>query len=155
MMISLGFVLRVLFGVFCFSTPTSKWIILLTFTICLFLALTKRRKDFETDGYLRKSLKGYTLIMLDKFIVIAAVLAISCYVMYVNEMVNITGNYYFILTNLFVVFGIFRYLQAIHLDTVDTGESGIILYKDLVFLINIVLWGITLLLCLIFGQKLL
>lgn len=149
MMISIGFVLRVLYGIFCFQTPISKWIMLLTFTICLFLALTKRRKDFETDGYLRKALKGYTVIMLDKFIVISAVLAIACYVMYVNEMVNVTGNYYFMVTNVFVVFGIFRYLQAIHLNTVDTGESGIILYKDMVFLINIVLWAGALLLCLI------
>lgn len=146
--IALGFVLRVLFGIFCFETPISKWIILLTFTICLFLAFTKRRKDFN-DGCVRKSLHGYTQIMLDKFIVICAVLAIACYVMYTNEMVNISGNYGFTITNIFVIFGVFRYLQALHLDTNDVGDSGIIIYKDMVFLGNIVLWGIALILCLI------
>jgi 4-hydroxybenzoate polyprenyltransferase len=148
MSIALGFVLRVLFGIFCFETPISKWVILLTFTICLFLAFTKRRKDFN-DGYVRKSLRGYTQIMLDKFIIISAVLAISCYVMYTNEMVNISGNYGFTFTNIFVIFGVFRYLQALHLDTSDIGDSGIIIYKDMVFLGNIILWGMTLILCLI------
>ncbi len=148
--ISLGFVLRVFFGIFCFETPISKWIILLTFTICLFLAFAKRKKDFE-DGCVRKSLKGYTKVMLDKFIVISAVLAISCYVMYTNEMVNLSDNYGFTLTNIFVIFGVFRYLQALHLDTTDIGDSGIIIYKDLVFLINILLWGISLIGCLIFS----
>jgi hypothetical protein len=97
----------------------------------------------------RKSLRGYTQIMLDKFIIISAVLAISCYVMYTNEMVNISGNYGFTFTNIFVIFGVFRYLQALHLDTSDIGDSGIIIYKDMVFLGNIILWGMTLILCLI------
>jgi 4-hydroxybenzoate polyprenyltransferase len=149
--ISVGFVLRVFFGIFCFETPISKWIILLTFTICLFLAFTKRRKDFMTDGYVRKSLKGYTQVMLDKFIVISSTLAIACYVMYTNEMVNITDNYGFTITNIFVIFGIFRYLQALHLDTADVGDSGIIIYKDMIFLVNLVLWGIALIGCLAFN----
>lgn len=151
--ISSGFVLRVLFGVFCFATPISKWIILLTFTICLFLAFTKRRKDFMTDGYLRKSLHGYNLVMLDKFIVISSVLAIASYIMYINEMINVTDNYFFLLTDVFVIFGIFRYLQALHLDKVDVGDSGIIIYKDIIFLLNILFWGITLLLCLVFSTN--
>lgn len=149
--ISVGFVLRVFFGIFCFETPISKWIILLTFTICLFLAFTKRRKDFVTDGYVRRSLKGYTQIMLDKFIVISSTLAIACYVMYTNEMVNITNNYGFTITNIFVIFGVFRYLQALHLDTADVGDSGIIIYKDMIFLVNLVLWGISLIGCLAFN----
>ena len=122
----------------------------MTFTLCLFLAFTKRRKDFITDGYLRKSLVGYNLVMLDKFIVISASLAIASYVMYTNEMYDITDNYGFIVSNLFVFFGIFRYLQAVHLDSLDTGESGIIIYKDLVFLANLVLWGCVLLFSLMY-----
>lgn len=149
--ISVGFVLRVFFGIYCFETLISKWIILLTFTICLFLAFTKRRKDFATDGYVRRSLKGYTQIMLDKFIVISATLAIACYVMYTNEMVNITSNYGFTITNLFVIFGVFRYLQALHLDTADVGDSGVIIYKDMIFLANLILWGIALIGCLAFN----
>ncbi len=149
--IAIGFVLRVFFGIFCCNTPISKWIILLTFTICLFLAFAKRRKDFSTEGYVRKSLKGYNFTMLDKFISISAALAIACYIMYTNEMFNQSGNYGFTITNIFVIFGIFRYLQALHLNTTDIGDSGIIIYKDIVFLLNIILWGISLIVCLILG----
>jgi decaprenyl-phosphate phosphoribosyltransferase len=149
MSIALGFVLRVFFGIFCLATPISKWIIILTFTMCLFLAFIKRRKDFMTDGYLRESFKGYNLVMLDKFIVITSVLAIACYIMYTNEMVNINNNYGFTFTNLFVIFGVLRYLQALHLNVVDVGDSGIIIYKDSIFLANIVLWGLSLICCLI------
>lgn len=150
--ISLGFVLRILFGIFAFETPISKWIILLTFTLCLFLAFTKRRQDFITDGYLRHSLKGYNITMLDQFISISSALAISSYVMYSVEMFNTSNNYGFILSNIFVFFGIFRYLQAVHLDNFETGESGMIIYKDTIFLINLFLWIVTLLLCLIFNK---
>lgn len=146
--IALGFVLRVLFGIFCFGAPISKWVILLTFTLCLFLAFTKRRKDFLTDGYVKKSLQGYNLIMLDKFITISSVLTISSYIMYSTEMLNITDNYGFIFTDLFVIFGIFRYLQSMHLDKVDVGDSGIIIYKDMVFLVNLILWALSLILSL-------
>lgn len=147
--ISIGFVLRVFFGIFCFETPISKWIILLTFTICLFLAFTKRRRDFLVDGYIRKSLKGYNQIMLDKFITISATLAISCYIMYTNEMVNISDNYGFTMTNIFVIFGIFRYLQMLHLNNVDVCDSGVLLYRDKIFVTNIILWGMSLITCLI------
>lgn len=146
--ISLGFVLRVLFGIFCFGAPISKWIVLLTFTLCLFLALTKRKKDFTTIGYYRKSLDGYTQNILDKFITISSTLAISCYIMYTNEMLDISGNYGFTLSNIFVIFGIFRYIQSMHLEKVDVGESGVIIYKDAIFLLNLILWAIFLMLCL-------
>lgn len=146
--ISMGFVLRVLFGIFCFGAPVSKWIMLLTFTLCLFLAFSKRRKDFVTEGYHRKSLDGYTQIMLDKFITISATLAIACYIMYTNEMTDVSENYGFIFSNVFVVFGIFRYLQAMHLNNVDVGDSGVIIYKDMIFLLNLLFWALFLMLCL-------
>lgn len=149
MSIALGFVLRVFFGIFCFATPVSKWIIILTFTMCLFLAFVKRRKDFMTEGYSRKSFGGYSLAILDQFIVITSVLAIACYIMYTNEMFDISNNYGFTFTNLFVIFGVLRYLQALHLNVVDVGDSGIIIYKDLIFLVNIILWALSLIFCLI------
>lgn len=149
--IALGFIFRVFFGIFCFDTPISKWIIILTFNLCLFLAFTKRGKDFVTDGYFRKSLKGYTKEMLEKFMIISSVLAIASYTMYANEMTNLTNNYGFTITNIFVIFGIFRYLQALHLNTADVGDSGVIIYKDMIFLANLVLWAIVLVACLIFS----
>lgn len=139
-LISIFFIIRILFGLFCLDITISKWILLLTFSLCLFLAFSKRKSELTVDGYNRKSLDQYNSILLDKLITIGASIAICSYVMYTNEMTEMYDNYLFMVTDLFVFFGIFRYLQIIYLDKQDFGEPSRILYRDKVFSANIILW---------------
>ena len=86
MLISFGFVLRVIFGGVVMSIEVSSWIILMTFLLCLFLAFAKRRDDvllYEKTGEKpRRNTDGYNLNFINMALSISATIAIVCYIMY-------------------------------------------------------------------------
>lgn len=115
--ISVGFVLRVLAGSFATGIEASAWLILMTFLLALFLALTKRRNDFhifvEKGIKPRKSITGYNAQFIDLSIVIAASVTMVCYIMYTMDD-SVTSRFdtkYLYLTSFFVLAGLLRYLQ--------------------------------------------
>ena len=63
MIIAVGFVMRVFVGGLATGLWVSHWLVLMTFLIALFLALTKRLNDFHIFAYSgimpRKSITGY------------------------------------------------------------------------------------------------
>ena len=92
--IAFGFVLRVLAGGFATDIALSKWLVLMTFLLTLFLSFAKRRDDVlrmnETGEPPRKNTIRYNLTFINQAITITASVTLVCYIMYTvsPEVVN-------------------------------------------------------------------
>jgi decaprenyl-phosphate phosphoribosyltransferase len=117
LMISSGFVLRLLAGGVALSVALSPWIVIATATIALLLATGKRRGDIvrgNDAGQARKSLAGYSLAYLDN---VLAALVGATLVVYLLFCVSdyAVGRYgsNVLLTAIPVAAGLMRYLQLL------------------------------------------
>lgn len=147
MVIALGFVLRIMIGGAVNNIVVYPWILITTFLLAIFLALIKRRQEFlkiqslHPEQLTRKTLQSYNLGMLDQMISIATATTLISYIMYVlsldvQQKFHTAKLYY---TVPFVIFGIFRYLFLAY--SKGEGESPTdIIYTDLPFTLNIILW---------------
>lgn len=146
--ISFGFILRLIAGSTTAGIILSHWIILMTFLLALFLALSKRRDDvimFEQSGKkMRNNISRYNLPFLDTTISITIAVTLVCYFMYtVSEDVIIrTGSSNLYLTSLFVMLGMFRYLQITIVDKNSGNPTKILLYDSMIQLC-IICWIIS------------
>ena len=141
LVIATGFVLRLLMGSFAIDVVPSSWIILSTFLLALFIGFGKRFNELGVQGYdtVRESLMGYNEAFLNKLLSITSAATLVCYALYTVEVGHETGNTNLVYTTFFVVFGLFRYLQRIHVDN-EGGEPEIIITKDRLFLGNAIVW---------------
>jgi len=143
--IALGFVLRVVVGGIATGIELSHWIILMTFLLALFLAFAKRRDDVilfqETGVQARKKIDRYNLDLMNQFLTILGGITIVCYIMYTvsEEVIKRLGNNHVYITALFVLLGIFRYLQLTLVD-LKSGSPTKILMKDFFVQLCILGW---------------
>jgi len=148
MVIALGFVLRVMVGGAVNRIALSPWILITTFLLAIFLALIKRRQELikwqpeNLATATRRTLLSYNIGMIDQMISIATATTVISYLMWVlspdiQQKFHTQRLYY---TVPFVIFGIFRYLFLSY--SKGEGESpSEIIYTDLPFTLNIILWG--------------
>lgn len=141
--ISLGFILRVLAGGISITVQISKWIILCTLFLSLFLGFGKRRNEIIVLGKNasshRQNLSQYTEKLLDQFINISLTCTIMSYSIYC-----ILGVYNdnFIWTIIFIIFGILRYYYLMYSKGAGGNPAEIVL-KDKQLFNCILLWGCT------------
>lgn len=141
--ISLGFILRVLAGGISIHVELSKWIILCTLFLSLFLGFGKRRSEImilgENASSHRQNLSQYTEKLLDQFINIALTCTIMSYSIYC-----ILGSYNgnFIWTTIFTVFGVLRYYYLMY-SKGEGGNPAEIVLKDKQLCSCVLLWGCT------------
>jgi len=149
MVIALGFVLRVMIGGAVNRVVLYPWILIATFILAIFLALIKRRQELlkiqglHPELVTRTTLQSYTVGLLDQMISIATATTLISYIMYVlspdtQQKFHTTRLFY---TVPFVIFGIFRYLFLAYSKGEGESPSDII-YTDLPFTLNLVLWVI-------------
>jgi 4-hydroxybenzoate polyprenyltransferase len=149
MILSLGYVLRVIMGGVATNIYTSEWIIIMTFLLALFLAFAKRRDDvliYEKTGILhRKNIVRYNLEFLNQVMTFIATIAMIAYIMYTisPNVVTRIGNRYLYITSIFVIAGFIRYLQLSLVDQ-NSGSPTDILLKDKFIQLCIVGWVILL-----------
>ena len=125
-MISMGFVLRAMAGAAAIDVLVSPWLVVCTFTLCLFIALTKRRAEVETSGQVQATASrgvnaGYDPVDLNVMISIAAGMAIITYALYCLAPQTVTetvGSPNLIWTIPLVVYGVFRFnrITRVHAD---------------------------------------
>lgn len=144
--ISLGFVLRVAAGALVVDVPLSKWILVCTMLLALFLVLSKRRHELmllDDNAYTHRIiLKEYTPYLLDQMIGVVTSATLVAYMIFTlsQETVEKFGNN-MVLTVPFVLYGIFRYLYLVHRKN-EGGQPEEILLTDLPMQIDIILYGI-------------
>jgi 4-hydroxybenzoate polyprenyltransferase len=145
MAISMGFVLRALAGGVVIQVEASFWLLLCTFLLALFLALSKRRHELvflsEDATKHRTNLAEYSPYLLDQMIGVVTASCVIAYTLYTvsDETVAKFHTDRLSLTVPFVIFGIFRYLYLIH-QKQEGGNPSVHLYSDKPLLISIILW---------------
>jgi len=149
LIIAAGFALRVHAGVTLIHVQRfSPWLYILMTLLALFLGFGKRRAELAllTDdaGSHRKVLEGYTLALLDQYIIIVSGTTIIAYSLYTFSAPNVPDNHTMMLTIPFVIYAIFRYLYLIEVKHAG-GTPEEILLSDRPFQIAMILWGLAVL----------
>ena len=147
LVISAGFVLRVGAGVTLIQVERfSPWLYVVMTLLSLFLGFGKRRAELalllQGAGSHRKVLDGYTLPLLDQYIMIVSGTTIVAYSLYTFSAPNVPENHSMMLTIPFVVYTIFRYLYLIEVKHAG-GAPEEILLSDRPFQIAMFLWVAT------------
>jgi 4-hydroxybenzoate polyprenyltransferase len=143
--IAAGFVLRVHAGVTLIQVERfSPWLYVVMTLLSLFLGFGKRRAELallaQGAGSHRKVLDGYTLPLLDQYIMIVSGTTIVAYSLYTFSAPNVPKNDSMMLTIPFVVYTIFRYLYLIEVKHAG-GAPEEILLSDRPFQIAMILWA--------------
>lgn len=146
--IAFGFVLRILAGGIVGEIVLSKWIVLMTFLLTLFLSLAKRRDDVlrmdRTGMAPRRNTSRYNLTFMNQSITITATVTIVCYVMYTvsPEAAAVMQTDYLYLTSVFVIIGLLRYIQIAVVDE-KSGDPTAIALHDRFIQVVVACWGLS------------
>ncbi len=149
--IALGFVLRATAGAAAIAVPISPWLVLCTFMLCFFLAVSKRRVEYlvyadEQDSPTRPSLRGYSIEELDRLLMVSATMAIMTYSLYclAPRTVSHIGSGHKICTIPVELYGVLRYdrisRRLLRGDIVDVLMADRIMW--LVIAIFVILAGL-------------
>ena len=139
-LIAFGFILRVLMGGAAIDTPLSPWILATTFLLALFMGFGKRYHELGNTGETtRSSLNQYNKPLLDRLISISCGATLMSYALYIVDMAAIRESLLPLLSLIFVVFGLFRYLQLLYVEQ-QGDEPETIVTTDAPFLLNMALW---------------
>jgi 4-hydroxybenzoate polyprenyltransferase len=146
MMVAIFFVLRAVAGAAAIHVEISHWLLICTFLLALFIALSKRRHELvlldENASAHRASLTEYSPYLLDQMIAVVTASAVMAYTLYTVDQDTVAkfGTDHLVYTVPFVTFGIFRYLYLIH-QKGEGGDPDRIVLSDRPFLINFLLWA--------------
>jgi len=146
--VSIGFVIRVLIGGEIGEIELTQWMIVMVFLISLFIAVTKRRDDvylYESENIInRKVIVKYTVEYMDKLITIISSTLLVSYLLFITSesVISRYPSRYLILSFLFVLIGVFRYNQITYVEN-KSGSPIKILFKDLFLQITLFFWVLT------------
>src|SRR5574344_1524146 len=133
--VAFGFVLRIMAGGIATDITPSKWLVMMTFLLTLFLSFAKRRDDVvrmeKTGEAPRKNTIRYNLTFINQAITITASVTLVCYIMYTvsPEVIEHFHTDYLYLTSVFVLLGLLRYIQLAVVDN-KSGDPTKIILKD-------------------------
>lgn len=159
MAIALGFVLRAVSGAVLVAVEISPWLILCTFTLCLFLGFSKRKCELrafadeepEVASAHRKTLAAYTDELLSRYTTISAGIAVISFMLYATDPSTVqkfdTNALAYTLP--LVVYAIFRFDFLVDRGGVD-GPTDVVL-GDRPFQFTVLLWAILATLIINFG----
>ncbi|MCG3179053.1 MAG: Decaprenyl-phosphate phosphoribosyltransferase [Phycisphaerae bacterium] len=144
--IALGFVLRAAGGAVAIAVSVSPWLIICTFTLCLFMGFCKRRNEAATLGdpvdaaNHRATLVLYSPELLTHLITLSAAVAIISYLIYASHPLTVErfGTIYLLYTLPPVIYGVARFAM-LSIAGRYSGPNEIIL-RDRPFQIAVLLW---------------
>jgi 4-hydroxybenzoate polyprenyltransferase len=147
--VSAGFFLRVIAGAVAVGVSTSRWLIISTILIAMFLTLSKRRHEIVTLGGAegekhRKVLSQYGDRFLDQLIGVTTSGVLLSYLLYCTnpETVEKFHTEKMIYTFPFVLYGVFRYLYLIY-QKKEGGSPEKLVLSDRPLLASVLLWGVS------------
>jgi 4-hydroxybenzoate polyprenyltransferase len=149
--IAIGFVLRAVAGAVAVDVEISRWLLVCTILLALFIALAKRRHELVllADGAVshRKILGEYSPYLLDQMIAVVTASTLIAYIFYTisPETEQKFGTHWLWLTIPFPLYGIFRYLYLVHRRE-GGGSPAELLITDRPLLVCVALWGLTVML---------
>jgi 4-hydroxybenzoate polyprenyltransferase len=149
LVLAAGFVLRVGAGVTIIHVERfSPWLYVVMTLLALYLGFGKRRAEIallsDDASAHRKVLEGYTIPLLDQYIMIVSGTTIVAYSLYTFSAPNVPANHSMMLTVPFVLYAIFRYLYLVQIKHAG-GEPEEILLSDRPLQIALFLWALVVL----------
>ena len=149
--VAAGFVLRILVGGVATGIVVSKWLVLMTFLLTLFMSFAKRRDDVlrmeQTGEAPRQNTSRYNREFINQAITITAAVTLVCYIMYTvsPEVVAHFHTDYLYLTTVFVLVGLLRYIQLTVVDN-RSGDPTKLILRDRFTQCIALAWGMSFLL---------
>ena len=146
--LAFGFVLRIIAGGIAADVTVSKWLVLMTFLLTLFLGFAKRRDDvllYNKDGKSpRYNTRRYNLTFLNQTLTICGSVMLVCYIMYTvsPEVMAKFGSHYIYLTSIYVLLGLLRYIQLTVVDE-KSGDPTKMLLHDRFIRLDVLAWLLT------------
>ena len=145
LVIAVGFVLRVVFGVYAVHVRPTPWVVLCMFFLATFLGFAKRRHELgeapgggpEGASLRRPVLGSYDLKLLDLLLGMTASMAILCYALYTVN--GRPDRPLLVVTVPIVTFGVIRYMLLV-LVRGGGGAPEVQLITDRVLLATVGLW---------------
>jgi len=130
--ISFGFLFRVLAGSYAVNILASDWILGMTFVLALFLGFSKRRGELlllEKKGSVPKNLQLYSFVILNRLLIFLSVLIVFCYICYTfsEEVMVRIGSPYVFITSVWVILGIYRYIKIVLSNTKYSDPTTVVL----------------------------
>jgi len=159
MIISTGFVLRILAGSVMISVEPSHWLILCTIMISLFLGFSKRRTELvsieQAGDTTRKVLQYYSVRFLDQAIAMVTAATFICYALYTvdDHTLKVLGSRAMLITVPSVIYGLFRYIYLIY-HKKAAADPATLVCRDVPTLINLILWVVLCYVAVSYGNRL-
>jgi 4-hydroxybenzoate polyprenyltransferase len=144
--IAAGFLLRILAGTAGIGIDPSKWLLVCSLFLTLFLGFTKRRSEMLHSGadYVthRNALLHYSAPLLDNMMAVTASAAVMSYSLYAmsDATAELHGTENLIYTVPFVAYGMFRYVYLLHARRAGTDASHDLL-RDPHLVTTVLAWG--------------
>lgn len=148
-LIGTGFVLRAIAGAVVVHVEISHWLVICTFTLCLFMGFSKRRCELIAlnenggdAGKHRKTLSFYTPDLLNQWTTLTAGIAVVSFILYATDerTVHVFKSNYLVYTLPLVVYAVFRFAFLVEHGRVD-GPTDVLL-RDRPFQAAIAAWGV-------------
>jgi len=149
--LSAGFVIRAYAGGIAINVDVSPWLVFITFSLALFLALARRRHELTLLGggaaAHRGALAHYSVRLVDQMLAIVAGTTLVGYMTYtasfeIEAKFGARYHHLAVLTVPYVAFGILRYLYLVDQQN-EGGDPTRLLLEDRPLLICMVLWILT------------
>ncbi|MFQ5423920.1 MAG: decaprenyl-phosphate phosphoribosyltransferase [Phycisphaerae bacterium] len=143
-LIAIGFVIRALAGAEAIQVEVSVWLVVCTFTLCLFLGFGKRRCELAAIGNRaeagshRRTLLYYTPDLLNQLLATTGGIAIMTFLLYTLDP-NAPARA-MVFTTPLVVYAVFRYAMVIERGEM-TGPTDVLI-RDRPFLATAVIWTV-------------
>jgi len=157
LMVAMGFVMRAMAGAAAIAVPISPWLVVCTLTLCLFMAVAKRRSETVemTDQQAqatRKAHRGYQPETIEHMLTVSAGLAILTYSLYclAPRTVATVGSGHMVWTIPLVIYGTFRYYRRCHQP--GGGDIVTVLIRDRIMWAVIIAYVIMVGLILTYGS---
>jgi len=148
LIVALGFSLRIKMGGELSNLPITTWLNIMVFLLALFISIGKRYDDLYIHAgsglQIRRSMTGYSVELLNIYLAMVSGVIIVSYILYTisPDIQARFGTYRLYYTSLFVIAGVFRYLQIVYVRK-ESGSPTRVLYKDIFLQVCILLWIIS------------
>jgi 4-hydroxybenzoate polyprenyltransferase len=145
--LAIGFVLRAVGGAVAVHVEISRWLLVCTILLALFMALAKRRHEIvllADDAASHRPILGeYSAYLLDQMIAVVTASTLIAYVFYTisPETQEKFGTPWLGLTIPFPLYGIFRYLYLVHRRD-GGGSPAELLLTDRPLLACVAIWAL-------------
>lgn len=144
--LSSGYVLRLIAGSTIVGEPLSSWIVVCTGLVSMMLAVGKRRGDVANaldQAGRRRSLQHYTVPYLDQLTTLLAGATFVTYLLFcISDYAMQRFGADVTITSVFVLFGIFRFLQILTVESGGDSPTDIVV-DDGPLRISIFMWLLT------------